>query len=137
MNDGRGSVRFDLLRLRRDGKTLVDAAWDASNSPAVKDKLQDRAFTLAPRDVDIVPATDLSSFKDYDAFLAVGMAGVNVDSNTAELRAINRGFHLGHFVINEIRGDRPRTDCAHPAIVYAISIGEYGAGGNVAGCSAY
>lgn len=127
---------FDLLNFRREGVELVEAAWMPAAYPLISAANQPSSFGLDNETVDIVPAPG-AAYEDYDVFLAVGMAGFDIDDAAASQRSANRAFHIARYVLNELRahpvsGDILPEDCRSPAQVYAVSAGRYTGGGNVA-----
>lgn len=134
---------FDVIRFRSDdGMPLVEPVWKAKNVAALGTGSYDTEyyhkseFVLSRDEFDMVaaPGTFVS---EYDMFLAVGLAGFDVPDLVAEQRSANRGFHLARYVISEIRGDVPPTDCQSEAVVHALSLGQYQRGGSIAAAEDY
>ncbi|ADM08896.1 hypothetical protein PB2503_04107 [Parvularcula bermudensis HTCC2503] len=132
-----GSVlaAFYPLAFERDQQIIDPPIWQAGEGPLLTSENKTVAEHLYPLDWEeidlILPAG--ASRDDFDAFVALGLSGFDVDTTVAQRRAATRSLGLGRFVLDELRAETGERDCTHKADVYAGSIGQYSVGRGVFG----
>jgi hypothetical protein len=126
----RQAAVFDVLNLTRDGADIVMPNWQSHSSRVLESASQAAPFTLDWERVDLKPGAGVT-LRYYDAYLAIGMAGVDTADDSGRSKASDRGFAIARFIVDELRGGLAANDCAAGAQVYALSVGRYAGGGNV------
>ncbi|RFB05355.1 hypothetical protein [Parvularcula marina] len=134
---GRQSAQFDVIDFmaEEDGAFIFEPVWHPVDLPVLGTRNDEfyykREFALSRDEFNMVAGPG-SNVSDYDLFLAIGLAGWDIESGVADQRAANRGFHIARYVLEELRGEEDANDCRSPAVVYALSVGQYQPGGSTA-----
>lgn len=132
---GKQAATFDVIDFSAEGQPLLQPVWKPKNEASLgtfnDDFYAKTEFVLSSDEFDMIAGPG-AYLEEYDLFLAVGLAGFEIPEGVAVQRASNRGFHIARYVLDELRGELPVTDCASQATVYALSVGQYHPGGRIA-----
>ncbi|WOI53395.1 hypothetical protein [Parvularcula sp. LCG005] len=114
------AAQLDIISFAREGTALLDPSWTNSAGATVSAANQATPFRLDDT-VEMVPAAG-SNLGDYDAFIAIGLSDdASSDESASHQAAADRGFAVGRFVLDSLRGD-VEADCTSNATVYALSV---------------